>query len=479
MTTTFVAVVRPPKKALAVLADAVKVLACATRTTFSWIHQKGRDEAEVKREICAQFSILVRHWSGCRAASKAAALSWREGGEERLSTLVTRLAELKRRWPADSRNPKKKRRNAVARRQAETEIARLKRELKGLPRWCFGGRKLLRQGWLQEWRRRRDSEALFCGETGKKQGNEVAQWTPDGTLKLRLLHSSPFKYLHLQHVHFSPPQQRLLESAVEARRPVTWRVKLLKRGKVQLCVTLTKREPEVTSDEVHGAVSVDLNRHHLAVAKVSPDGRIAGAARLPLRAGSDAVWQAAKGIVARAAKAGCPVVLENLDFRTKKAWLRSCGKRFAEVLSSFRSREVREAIEREARRAGIEVWYVDPAWTSRLGYLKYRRRCRLGKHHAAALVIGRRGLGFGERLLDDRPFLTRTVECVSTTGASKTIVQRLPAIWLQGGRRRTGRKLRSPGVRSPRKPGAGHRVLDPDGSAPLDGSLAAVGRAKC
>ena len=474
MTTTFVVTVRPSKKVHLLLAEAVRVLACATRTTFSWIHQKGRDEAEVKREVCAQFSILVRHWSGCRTASLAAAKSWREGAKERLQTLMTRLEELKKRWPADSRNPKKKRRNAVARRRAETHIARLKRELKGLPRWCFGGRKLLRQGGLQEWRRRRDSEALFCGETGKKQGNEVAQWTPDGTLKLRLLHSSPFKYVYLQHVHFSPAQQRLLEAAVEARRPVTWRVKLLKRGKVQLCVTLIEREPEVTSDEVHGAVAVDLNRHHLAVAKLSPDGRIAGAARLPLRAGSDAVWQAAKGIVARAAKAGCPVILENLDFRTKKAWLRSYGKDFAEVLSSFRSQEVREAIEREARRGGIEVWYVDPAWTSRLGYLKYRRRCRLGKHHAAALVIGRRGLGFGERLLDDRPFLTRTVECVSTTGASKTIVQRLPAIWLQGGRRRTGRKVRSPG-----EPGAGHRVMHPDGSSPHDGSLAAVGRAKC
>ena len=189
-----------------------------------------------------------------------------------------------------------------------------------------------------------------------------------------------------------------------------------------------------------------------------PSGRSAGLGRRPARPcrasalgkRSTAVWPAAKAAVARAAAAACPIVLEHLDFRKKKAWLRSYGKRFAEVLSLFRSRQVRDAVEREARRNGVEVRYVDPAWTTRLGNLKYRRRCRLGTHHAAALVIGRRGLGIGERLPYGLPSLPHTVECVSTTGASRTLVQRLPAAWLQGGRRRTGQRTRAPDA-----PGAG------------------------
>ena len=432
MTTTFVAVVRPPKEDLAVLAEAVSVLACATRTTFSWLYQKGRGAADVKRAVCARFGILARHWSGCYAESRAAVKSWREGGWERVHMLATRLAALEARWPDDSLDPWKKRRNAVARRKTETAIARLRGELAGNPRWCFGGRTLLRQGRLCEWRRRRDSVALFCGEAGRKQGNGVAQWSPGGTLRLRLPDACSRKHLALHGITFSARQQTVLESAVAARRPVTWRVKVLRRGKVQLCVTFDEPEPAVISDAVRGAVAVDLNRDHLAVAKLSPDGRLSGAARVALRAGSDAVWQAARSVVARASKELCPLVLEHLDFRPEKAWLRSYGKRFAEVLSIFRSRQVRDAVEREARRAGIEVRYVDPAWTSELGRLKYRRRCRLGKHHAAALVIGRRGLGFGDRLLDGRPSLTRTVECFSTTGVSRTVVQRLPAAWLAG-----------------------------------------------
>ena len=259
MTTTFVAVLRPSKEDVAVLAEAVGLLARATRTTFVWLYQKRLSAAEVKREVCAQFCILTRHWSGCWAESRAAAESCARGGNERLHTLETRLAKLEDRWPADSLNPRKKRRNAVGRRKAETAIARLRSELKGLPRCCFGGRWLLRRGRLQEWRRRRDSNALFCGETGKKQGNEVAQWSADGTLKLRLPYScsSKSKHLVLHGVHFSPAQQAVLESAVAARRPVTWRVKLLERGKVQLCVTLKEPEPAVISDATRGVVAVD------------------------------------------------------------------------------------------------------------------------------------------------------------------------------------------------------------------------------
>ena len=459
MTTSFVTVVRPPKDDLTLLACAVGILARATRATFSALYQKRCPQADVKRTVCGAFGILARHWSGCRAASRAAVKSWRNGGRDRVRMLETRLEILSERWPKDCLDPKKKRRNAVARRKAETAIARLEKELKGSPRWCFGGRKLLRQGRLGEWRRRRDSQAFFCGETGSKAGNQVAQWRfdnkgetdpagkgrPTGLLALRLPDVCDRKHLVLRDVCFPPAKQSLLQAAVKAAEPVTWRVKLLPRGKVQLCVTLEEPEPPVVSDSACGVVAVDLNRDHLAVTDVSPCGRVVGAVRLVLRAGSDAVSQVAKAVVDRARKSGRPVVLENLDLRRDKAWLRSYGKRFARILSVFRSRQVRDAIERRARRAGIEVRYVDPKWTTALGKLKYRRRFRLSGHHAAALVIGRRGLGYGERLPEDSPPALKhtVVECFSTSGASRTLVQRLPQHGWSGGRRRRGRRTRA------------------------------------
>jgi IS605 OrfB family transposase len=373
-----------------------------------------------------------------------------------MRTLEMRLARLRDRWPKDCLDSGKKRRNAVARRKTETAIARLSKELKGLPRWCFGGRRLLRQGRLREWRRRRDSEALFCGEAGRTGGNQVAQWSTDGTLQLRLPDACSRKCLVLRDVTFSREQQSLIEAAVDVRTPVTWRVKLLQRGKVQLCVTVEEPEPGVVSDSSAGSLGVDLNRDHVAVVRVSPRGRVAGAVRTVLNAGSDAVWKVARAVVSQAAEVGCPIVLENLDLRPKKAWLRSYGKRFAEILSIFRSRQVRDAVEREARRGGIEVRYVDPAWSTELGCLKYRRRCRLGGHHAAALVIGRRGLGFGERLPEDSPPALKctVLECFSTSGETRALVQRQPGARSRGRRRRRLRRARAPGA-----PAAGARGL--------------------
>ena len=96
-----------------------------------------------------------------------------------MDRLTSRLEQLRDRRVKDSVNPKQEaaqRRRGRGRRR--TALSRLLKELKGLPRWCFGGRRLLRQRRIREWRRRRDSQALFCGERGKRAGNEVAIWCP-------------------------------------------------------------------------------------------------------------------------------------------------------------------------------------------------------------------------------------------------------------------------------------------------------------
>ena len=439
-------------------------MARATRVTFSWIYRHGRRPAHVKRTLMARFGLLARHWSGCWAEARGAAESWRQGGEEAVDRLTLRLEQLRDRRFKDSLNPKKKRRNAVATRKAETALTRILRDLKGLPRWCFGGRRLLRQGRVREWRRRRDSEAVFCGERGRRAGNQAAQWSPacaaeveraeaavssgrfgpkgpsGSSLRLRLPNSLDHHYVTLEGLRFTATELCILELAVEFRDPVTWRVKLLPRGKVQLCATVEEPELDIVSDPAQGAVGVgvDLNAKHVAVCAVSGDGHVVGRKRIPLERDSHSVWAAAKDVVAAASSRCCPIVLEDLDFRGKKAWLRSYGKRFASVLSNFRSRQLCDAVERTARRVGIEVIYVNSAWTTKLGKLKHSARLSLGVHHAAAFVIGRRGLGFCEGVAGET--LPCTVECVSTSGRSRTLLQKLPSAWLTGGRRHLAKR---------------------------------------
>ena len=158
------------------LSEGLRILARATRTVFARVYQRREDEARVKRDVCAAFGLLVRHYSGCRADAAAAAGGWREGLIEQRAHLRGRLAALGAARESDAKSFVRRRRNAVAARKAETRLARVEKELLGAPRHCFGGRKLLRQGRISAWRARRDGNALFAGETGKLGGNEVARW---------------------------------------------------------------------------------------------------------------------------------------------------------------------------------------------------------------------------------------------------------------------------------------------------------------
>ena len=57
-----------------------------------------------------------------------------------------------------------------------------------------------------------------------------------------------------------------------------------------------------------------------------------------------------------------------------------------------------KAIERRAVKDGVELKKINPAFTSIAGILKYQEMYSLNRHTAAALVIGRRGMGIMEKI---------------------------------------------------------------------------------
>ena len=337
----------------------------------------------------------------------------------------------------------KRRRNAVATRKAEARLARVEKELAGPPGHCFGGRERLRKGRLSEWRKRRGGNAVFAGETGKAFGNEVARWDA-GSLELKL--PGGLGRVVLPDVRFSARVEQDLEKCVKARTPVSWRVKLLSKGKVELGVTYEESEPALMPEKAGGVLGVDVNADHLAVARVSGDGRLLGVWRRKLEPDRDSVQQAARWVSCLAAELGVAVVAEDVDFRKKKAWLRQYGKRFARILSGFRTRQVMAALERQCCRRGVELIVVDPAWTTRIPREgRYPDRYRIGLHHAAALVIGRRGLGFAERMPKTVSPLERAeVKRRGKRGWESALWPWLPVAWRAGGRRKAGNR---PGAR--------------------------------
>jgi hypothetical protein len=73
-------------------------------------------------------------------------------------------------------------------------------------------------------------------------------------------------------------------------------------------------------------------------------------------------------------------------------------KRFNRFTHHFKKKKLTETIVRRGMRLGFCIKKVNPAYTSVIGRFKYMKKYGLSVHESAALVIGRRGLGYQEQL---------------------------------------------------------------------------------
>lgn len=97
------------------------------------------------------------------------------------------------------------------------------------------------------------------------------------------------------------------------------------------------------------------------------------------------------------------VAIENLEFKDNYKYK---SKKLNRLLSKFPHTKFDELITSKCKRKGLILKKVNPAYTSIIGIFKYSNRDNLQISHnanskdlSAALVIGRRGLGFHEKAI--------------------------------------------------------------------------------
>lgn len=88
------------------------------------------------------------------------------------------------------------------------------------------------------------------------------------------------------------------------------------------------------------------------------------------------------------------MVLEDLNITDH----RNFGRRVNRVVYAFVRKKFFGNLLTRAWKEGCPVFTVNPAYTSRIGGVKYKERFGLSIHEAAAVCIGRRFFGHGERL---------------------------------------------------------------------------------
>lgn len=163
--------------------------------------------------------------------------------------------------------------------------------------------------------------------------------------------------------------------------------------------------PECITYKVNGCISLDTNIDHFALTEIDHYGNIVGTEIIPFK------WKRRKTnqikhdlrecavqIVERCIQTNKPLVIEDLDFEDKKNDMEYEDEKQNEKLSNFAYSKIKEILERRAVYKGVECIKVDPAYTSKIGRSKYMKLKGLSVHMAASYVIGRRGLGFKDKL---------------------------------------------------------------------------------
>ena len=407
----------------------------------------GRSLASLKNEYLGRYGIPARMFNGVRVSLEGKVASVREQQKLRLGDLQRRIARAGQQIADAAEHGRlgqvhqKKRRLANLRHRLsalEADIAA------GRVRLCFGSKRLWRkqrhladngygshQEWLRDWRDARSDEFFVLGSRDETAGCQlcVAAVADDGTLTLRLrlpdcLAGQHGKHLTIQGVRFAYGHEQVLAAlqsnaeysayrrqhggqaarATGLGQAISYRFKRDAKG-WRVFVTTNMMGVPVVTDQRLGAIGVDVNADHLAIAETDASGNCVNAWRTPLvtygksqRKAEALMGDAVASVVRYAREVGKPLVIEKLDFRRKKAGLEGESRRYSRMLSSFSYGKVKAYFISCGYRQGVEVRQANPAYSSVIGRVKFMERYGLSVHQAAALVLARRLLGCSERI---------------------------------------------------------------------------------
>ena len=297
---------------------------------------------------------------------------------------------------------------------------------------CFGTKKLFKaqynleengysnhDQWLADWRAARSSSFMMVGAKTYASGNQLCRLTSDGELKITV----PICLIKEfgSHVSCDGVKFRYGQTFVDiALTPTGHKRGLTYRNGTEKAVThrFVKRDhkwylhstvelPNIPniSNRKNGAIGIDLNIDNIAWAYCDSKGNLKQQGQINIDLANKSSGQtthilslAVGQIIDIAVEKECPIVIEKLDFSSKKSRLREHGKHYAKMLSQFAYSKFSELVHSKAFLAAIQVIEVNPAYSSLIGMVKFMSLYGLNSGTAASLVLARRSQRFSERL---------------------------------------------------------------------------------
>ncbi len=310
---------------------------------------------------------------------------------------------------------------------------------------CFGTKKLFlaqyhledngysnHQQWLVDWKAARTSSFVMVGSKTYAGGNQLCRLDAGGNLAITVpprlvkdyggkvtISNISFRYgQEFIDIALTPtPHKRGKSYRNGTEKPVTHRF-VRKNGNWYLHTHVELPDIPTITSKTNGVIGVDLNASNLAWAYCDSEGNLKDRGQISINLENKSSGQsthilslAIAQILEKATSYECPVVIEKLNFSSKKARLREHGKRRAKMLSGFAYSKFTELVRSKAKLAAIQLIEVNPAYSSLIGMVKFMSLYGLNSGTAASLVLARRGLRLSERLPRVCNALVQPVDC--------------------------------------------------------------------
>ena len=297
---------------------------------------------------------------------------------------------------------------------------------------CWGSKKLFKAqyhlkengfkshvGWLNTFRRKRDSQINFIGCHSEPCGNQNCQLTyhqESDTFSLKIRKDKEAtedkndKFVIISDLNFKYQKDKLIEVISERRTPFTFRI--LRRNRkwyVQVIFSWLQKKDEIINQTKYGTIGLDYNDGFISFSETDYYGNLIDLKHFPLcyhgtgnKANSE-IQEVLSKIVKIAKDKKKPIVIEDLDFKNTKSKLTKSygnkGKQYNKMIHAFDYSRYKERLSNACYRNQIGLIYVNAAYTSLIGISKYASRMKLNRHQAASYVIARKGQGYIDKLV--------------------------------------------------------------------------------
>lgn len=271
---------------------------------------------------------------------------------------------------------------------------------------CFGTKKLAKKD-KEQFLAQRDSNMHYVGcksEPSRNQNFSLYYNKNNNQFKVRIrkdfCNVDSDKYVYGQ-VYFRQHKNKLIEFLKLGNSPLSYKI-IRKNGRYYLYCTFEIQydKEDFLTRTSYGVIGIDFNKGFVAISETNECGHLINTDVIHYRFKQGNKTKTdfekiANVLVDLALKFGKDIVIENLNFKDKKAKTESKkDRKYNEMIHSLAYKTFANIIENVSYRNKVWVRKVKPAWTSWIAKTKFCPHMKLNIHVGSSYVIARRGQYF-------------------------------------------------------------------------------------